>query len=68
MRSTHLAGVRDGDNAVSQGCRLHAYGKTISGEPFPYVYGFSFRAKRWGRMAIKGLSEIALGGQIVLIS
>lgn len=25
---------------------------------FPYLYGFSFRAKAWGRMAIAGLSDI----------
>lgn len=26
---------------------------------YPYLYGFSFKAKQWGRMAVKGLSEIA---------
>jgi len=58
MRSTHLAGVRDGDNAVH---KVVAYTPTENDlwRTFPYVYGFSFRAKRWGRMAIKGLSEIA---------
>lgn len=25
---------------------------------YPYVYGFSFRAKQWGRMALDGISEI----------
>jgi len=58
MRSTHLSGVRDGDNAVH---KVVAYTPTENDlwRTFPCVYVFSFRAKRWGRMAIKGLSEIA---------
>lgn len=56
-RKTGIAGMREGD----AGTKVPGFSPSEADlwKTYPYVYGFSFRAKRWGKMAMTGLSEIA---------
>jgi hypothetical protein len=58
LRNSGLVGVRDGGEGQH---KIVTYAPTENElwRTYPYVYGFSFRAKRWGKMEIKGLSQIA---------
>jgi len=58
QRATGIAGMRDSDGNVGASLNFNPSDADLW-RCYPYVYGFSFRAKRWGRLALSGLTDIA---------
>lgn len=59
MRRTGIEGVRDRDDNQTKGAPDYKVEEKDLWKCYPYVFGFSFRAKRWGKMTVEDLSPIA---------
>lgn len=58
MRYTGVAGTSNYSDEVRTKVLNYKVEEKDLWRTFPYVYGFSFRAKRWGRMTVSQMSEI----------